>query len=428
MKKISLLSLFFILGIFAFSTLSYAATIGVPDLEINVLSAGPISKSSAITGKYTITNKEDNSISGAYVILALIQQRSDTQSLDVILEKRSDVFEMLPKQKIDKNFTIDFPATTPEGIYLISLRLYAQSGVIIDNKYTDSAFSYKPETNTDDQDQNFLLTDPQKDYVIKNNKQFTLNQVQEFDPSEKVQFKFYIKNNGNNPQIAVPDLQIFPRIDSPGVKPIIQKKLDLITINSQEEKNIVLDIPSLKDPNTYLAIVQMRNQKGDPISVSERFRWVVAGINGKIVGIKGMGIMPTIRGYDLSFKVDLVGPASSKNKLENANLNFKLYGIDSNKLISENTKPINSIDQNGVSDVIKISTWQLTSARSEYRVVINLTSKDGKILDTLDSKIKFLPVKSSWTYFLKFIFALFILYVAIRYILYRIKRKRFIYN
>ncbi|MGH7141247.1 MAG: hypothetical protein ACREGH_01255, partial [Minisyncoccia bacterium] len=128
-----------------------------------------------------------------------------------------------------------------------------------------------------------------------------------FAPGASPSATFMVANPAANAITAVPDITVYLRTEQ-GTE-VAHATSSVITIPAHSDKKVTLSLPAQTTPESYLAKVVLLNAEGQPASGIVEFRYVVAGMSGKIQFIS---VSPAQNGQycgALPLSVSYSGPA-----------------------------------------------------------------------------------------------------------------------
>jgi hypothetical protein len=177
-----------------------------------------------------------------------------------------------------------------------------------------------------------------------------------------------VQNSGEEITV-IPQIRIFQRqVNMPVVK---EYKDAPITFAKGETKDINLTMPKLDIPESYLAEVKFY-QNSEQVSGIQYFRWVVEGLNGKIIYAKADADYYKAGG-SINLKIQTTGPADASDpgmgKLE-------VSVSKNNTVIAKITKDVS------LGNGLVLSDISIPVKEDIVAPVINIKlTKDGKILN-----------------------------------------------
>jgi len=131
---------------------------------------------------------------------------------------------------------------------------------------------------------------------------------------------------------VTPKISIYKRSKEYLSTPVSTTTGTPVTFIPDESKTIELKVPVMTESDSYLVRVELLDSRGNPISYEYDFRYVVKGVNGKIIAS-----YLTDNENGLKLNIFAMGPADAENKLTDATLNCKIMASDWSEVYYEET-------------------------------------------------------------------------------------------
>lgn len=308
----------FLLIIFIFGLPSFSSAYALPNIPVNEIKIRNINNNT-IKGSFSFTNKESHYIGDLNYEIVLLKgtSLSNSNPIDVIVSENR--FSISPDETITSSFEFNYPKDIVSGDYLLMIQILSSNGNNLGWKYEKIKLS----------GENKLLTiiDEYSRVITENNRSFALTGANTNVGSEVIA-SLRLQNPGEEITVE-PRIRIFKRQSNMTV--LKEYRDSPITFLKEETKDIKLTMPKFDNPESYLAEIKFY-QGNEQLSDIQYFRWVIRGINGKILYLK------TDKDYYkngdvMQLTIDLSGPADM-SETKNNKLSIFIYDKQNN-LITE---------------------------------------------------------------------------------------------
>ncbi|MFQ5583500.1 MAG: hypothetical protein ACE5GL_03590, partial [Calditrichia bacterium] len=285
-KKRYLIALF---AFFAFAANAHAISPLNIELEVNETSLGEIK------GSFVLENRSNEAFTDLKYILSLkeppkvetytsaegVETKETTYNNYLIKAERSaESITIGSGAEESRDFVFSYPKNLPPGDYEFSID-------VVDGQVGDTLTFDVIESTQLQGLQNFLTIKENSCFVIKDEVEFFQEEGPNFDSGATPEAKCRVYNPSSNTiqfegEVTYGEFGVF-NYPNAGTKTV---KSGNYTLGPKEEKEIIIKLPSLTKSQAYQAFVNFVDDKGDEISPSPSFRWIVKGEGARIVEIK----------------------------------------------------------------------------------------------------------------------------------------------
>lgn len=277
--------------------------------------------SQVVEGTFTVQNLE-NKIPTAtfYRMEVYVGDTFETWELVSMGEQIS--FDIGAKETKTIPYKYDFPDVIPTGEYHLVARLLTRTGMPI----TVNTIDLGKIEGTD----RFLETVTGYTMIKDTSGQEVLpHSGPTFGKTDNIEAHVRLKNKSKEDINAYAEIIVYAR--EIGFKEKEEKivKTEVSTFKANTETDYIISLPQMEIPESYLAIVTMKDENDKVISGQLKYRYVIAGISGKILDITGLYNKEV---KDAEIQVQVSGPADGTT-LENSKLVFTVYNKDTNEVI-----------------------------------------------------------------------------------------------
>jgi len=227
-----------------------------------------------IQGNFLIWNSNDYIVPGIVselVIMNLDEEGYPEMSIGrTLLDER---FLLSPDQKQRVNFTYELPKNLLSGSYYFQVNIYSNSGLLMN--------WINQEVSIEGNEKFVEISDSR---IAKEDQEFSPLVGVVFDANDIPEIKFDLTNPRDEGIVVIPEITIFRR--QINLDRIDRLEESALTIAAQEKRTISYEMPSLNEPESYLAELKFYDQENQLISNSAFFRWVVAGSGAEVIAIE----------------------------------------------------------------------------------------------------------------------------------------------
>ena len=287
-------------------------------------------------------------------------------------------FDIGAKETKTIAYTYEFPEVIPTGEYHLVARLLTRTGMPI----TVNTIELGKIEGTS----RFLETVTGHTMIKDKTGQEVLpNSGPTFSESDNIEAFVKLKNKSSEDINAYAEIVVYAR--EIGFKETEEKivKSEMTTFKANSETKYTIKLPNMETPESYLAIVTMKDENRKVVSGELNYRYVIAGISGKILDITGLYNKEV---KDAEIQVQVSGP-SDGTTLENAKLIFTVY----NKDTAEEIKKVEEvIDLGGETRIVavplELKTLVVENMEVEAKLMFGLTELDSNKVEIKGEQIK----------------------------------------
>jgi len=330
-----------------------------------------------IEGTFTAQNIE-NKIPTApfYRIEVYVGDTFETWELVSMGEKTE--FSIGAKETKTISYTYEFPEAIPTGEYHLVARLLTRTGMPI----TVSTLDIGKIEGTD----RFLETVTGYTRIKNLNGEIVMpNSGPTFGKENSPEGLVRLKNKSNKDIRACAEIVVHAR--EVGFKESEEKivKTEYTTFKANTETDYIINLPSMEIPESYLAVVTMKDEEDKVVSGQLKYRYVIGGISGKILDITGLYNKEL---KDAEIQVQASGPADG-TVLQNAKLVFTVY----NKDTGEEIKKVEEVlDIGGATSIVavplELNNLVVENMEVEAKLMFGLTELDSNKIEIKGEKLK----------------------------------------
>lgn len=242
-----------------------------PDFEIKNLKI-TTSDETKIEGTFEIVNNTDKEFSGLYYATEVYVLSQNSSNL---MNKEYFSFGLGSKERKVITFRNLFKTKIPKGTYSVISRIYNRTGI-------DLAFNLK-KIGTMGTDIDFLAYQPLNCYFLIGTQKKPANSGPSFKVSETPVLTATFKNISTKKIDATAFINVFKRERISFPIPLKTDSSAKFSFEAGEQKSIDIKLPAMTDPESYQAVITMKNAIGSAISGEIEARYVVRGIGAKII-------------------------------------------------------------------------------------------------------------------------------------------------
>ncbi|HQO27454.1 MAG TPA: PKD domain-containing protein [Candidatus Pacearchaeota archaeon] len=364
-----------------------------------------------IQGNFLIWNSNDYIVPGIVselVIMNLDEEGYPEMSIGrTLLDER---FLLSPDQKQRVNFTYELPKNLLSGSYYFQVNIYSNSGLLMN--------WINQEVSIEGNERFVEISDSR---VVKEDQEFSPLVGVVFDANDIPEIKFDLTNPRDEDIVVIPEITIFRR--QINLERIDRLEESALTIAAQEKRTISYEMPSLNEPESYLAELKFYDQENQLISNSAFFRWVVAGSGAEVIAIEtDSGAYQA--GEAAHLKIHFVGAADG-SQVGEADLLVVILD-QTNEIAGEALYSVNLDDDNSLtvevpmaretSNIsVKASIIQADRTLTEY-----MTGPLGALPEDEEEIIQTDPEPSisgiSWWYFFGAIILILLIFIIVKFL------------
>ena len=360
-------------------TLLLANLVFAADVEVDMylldLNATTVNNEK-IEGTFTVQNIENKSPTASfYRIDVCVGDKFEEWELISAGDKIP--FDIGAKETKTIQYTYEFPEAIPTGEYHIIARLLTRTGMPI----TVNTLDVGKIEGTD----RFLETITGSMQIKTLSGEYVLPQSgPTFSKDDSPEAIVKLNNKSNQDINAYAEIVVHAR--EIGFKESEEKivKSEIATFKANSETEYTINLPLMETPESYLAVVTMKDENDKVISGELKYRYVIAGISGKILDITGLYNREI---KDAEVQVQVSGP-SDGTTLENAKLVFTVYNKDTGEEIK---KVEEVIDIGGATRIAAVPLELETVVENmevEAKLMFGLTELDSNRVEIKGENIK----------------------------------------
>jgi len=373
MKKLAIMILTVILML---TNLVFASTdveVQMYLLDLNAISVD----SQKIEGTFTVQNIENKIPTASfYRIEVYYGDTFDTWELISMGEKVE--FSIGAKETKTISYTYEFPEAIPTGEYHLVARLITRTGMPITVNTMDLGRIEGTDRFLETVTGYTMIKDISGEEVLPES-------GPTFGQTDNIEGVVKLRNKSKQDINAYAEIVVYAR--EIGFKEAEEKivKTDVATFKANKETSYTIKLPNMETPESYLAIVTMKDENGQKISGELKYRYVIAGISGKILDITGTYNEEI---EDAEIQVQVSGPADG-SILENSKLVFTVYNKDTNQEIK---KVEEVIDLGGETRIVAVpmglNNLAVENMEVEAKLMFGLTALDSNKVEIHAENIK----------------------------------------
>lgn len=364
-----------------------------------------------IQGNFLIWNSNNYIVPGIVselAIMSLDEEGYPEMSIGrTLLDER---FLLSPDQKKRVNFTYELPKNLLSGSYYFQVSIYSNSGLLMN--------WINQEVSIEGNEKFVEISDSR---VVKEDQEFYPLVGVVFDANDTPEIEFDLTNPSDEGIVIIPEITIFRR--QINLERIDRLEESVLTIAAQEKRTISYEMPSLNEPESYLAELKFYDQENQLISNSAFFRWVVAGPGAEVIAIE-TDSEDYQAGEVARLTIHFVGAADG-SQVGEADL-FVVILDQTNEVVGESLYLVNLDNDNSLMVEVPItrdasnisvqaSIVQAGRTLTEYMTgPLKELSEDEEELIKIDSE----PSVSgmSWWYFLGVIILILLIFIIVKFL------------
>lgn len=250
-----------------------------------------------ISGTALVFNASSQTFSGiGYRYQVIAKDQVDTFN-DLDIQIADEKLTIGGGEEITKNISYAVPSFIGKGEYVFRFQLTDSQGRLLG--YADAEFS------RNSQSENAIIqTNGSDTKIIVNEKdEYSWSRGIEVESSDKIELSFKIKNSGSAAISGIVPSLVVNVYDQNG-RPANSQSFDQFALESGEEKAIKYEMPKFNEPQSYLATIAL-SQNGKTIAPLIQGRWVIKGVQGKILSAGA---------DEENIKLEIVGSPFNENK------------------------------------------------------------------------------------------------------------------
>lgn len=324
----------------------------------------------SIKGTYIINSSSQNYITNLWASVEIYKIVNDASNL---VGKTYYQFEIEAKSKKDLSFEYKLPENIFPGKYFIIGNVLNSTGVPISTPK-------KEELNLEGNSKVLIYNPSEKKLVLVDSKGEKVYPLTGPTYKAKVEPELFVEyaNYSNAVLKGYPKISVYKRSKMYSeFKPILVKKGPEYTFLGTDKEgrgtiqNIIVKLPGMTEPESYFAEMVFVDEKDIPISYPVEMRYIVEGINGKIINSNARAES----GF-LNINTLLIGSADG-SKVENALIKTVILLESSKKQIASSEQKVTLLSEL-TQNVSKINVNMST----DNLIVKTTLEKDGVILDS----------------------------------------------
>ena len=365
-----------------------------PDIEITQ-SKIIYSDEDYIVGMMKVKNNTDVYFPDMYYSIGvltyeLVDEAEDLYDSYKVGGKEPVKFSLGANQEIDVYFSYELPEYLPGDVEELAVTFSTRTVQLADG---DTSIILKDVIQVEEK--GFLIPGIEPDVWEINKEIIRADMGPNITTSTKPIAKVSVKSTFNTNITVTPKVTIYQRLDSYKDTPVLSKFLDNVNFKANEEKIVELEIPVISVPDSYLVKIEFCNEKGEIVSHERYFRYVVEGINGKILANY---ISDDENGLKLN--VFAIGPADANNKFTDATFSCKIEAADDAKVLYEESfaanlgkipgRKIISLDRYNKPINVKLKLEKQGTVYDETNFTVNLNNLKSNLefSDVTDKNVK----------------------------------------
>lgn len=264
----------------------------LPKIRIDEITT--INVTNNINGIIRISNLNNDTIPEYYLTIE-INKQVDGISTEKIYKTIFGAYSLNPKETKEIPYEISLPQSINTGKYFMKVIAKSYTGIDISTK-----MKTLDELLGND---GFLETYWEDAKIIKDNiSQGSLIGVN-FTPEEPVTISLKVKNPHDDIIIATPHVEIYTRTDIGKKEPLTAYSLDPVEFTPGFIKMFRINLQKLNNPESYYALIKMKNENQEIVAGYQEFRFV-------IIGNESAKILTSKFNKDTNrYTVNLIGPA-----------------------------------------------------------------------------------------------------------------------
>jgi len=376
-----------------FSTSMAEEVIKAPDINIEE-SRILYSDAARIIGTMKLKNNTDAYFSDVYYSLGLKSfSGNDAQSETCIMGQTDPIrFSIGANQEKEIYFAYDIPEYFPEATDELAVTFSTRT-----MRLSNGEASIPLTETLNNNEKGFLLpefTTEEPVWVIEESTVGS-DTGPNINSSTKPLARFHVKSTFSEIITVIPKVNIYQRSKAYNDKPVYSFEGNKITIAPNEEKSIELELPVMPEPESYFIRIELCNEKGEAVSHEYDYRYVVEGMNAKILRT----YLTTENENDIKLNIFAIGSADGMSDIDGVTLSCK---VEANGEIVKDEKFQVNLDATLTSKVLSLDKYEGVTTfniKLEKNGVIydeysfsadlnNLESTDFEFLDVTDDKTK----------------------------------------
>lgn len=305
-----------ILGVCMIFSVAMAREDIMQEPQINILQKKIIySDDERIIGMMRIKNNADAYFPDMYYDLGLVSYESTSEENvyeECVIGRSEPVkFSLGANQEKDVYFTYDIPQYLPDNVTELMVTFSTRTMQLSEGK-----LSFELD-NAIKRDSGFILPDFSEELAVWdiNGEVVRADTGPNVTASSKPVAKISLKSTFNKSVTVTPKITIYKRSVSFNSEPVLSRYGESIKIPANGTKNVEISIPVVSSPDSYFVNIEFCNESGECVSHEYDFRYVVEGMNAKI-----LASYLTDNENGLKLNVFATGPADGKDKLLGASL------------------------------------------------------------------------------------------------------------
>ena len=299
-------------------------------------------------------------------------------------------FSIGANEEVDVYFSYDLPEYLPGDVEELAVTFSTRTMQL--SKGDDSI---KLDEAIRIEEEGFLLPGLENDVWKINKETVRADTGPNVTTSTKPVAQISLKSTFSTAITVTPKITIYKRLDSYADEPVLSKSGDKISFKANEEKVVEVEVPVISTSDSYFVKIEFCNEKGETVSHEHYFRYVVEGVNGKIL----TGYI-TDNEEGLKLNVFATGPADANNKLTDATFSCRIENANDATVLYEESfvanlgkipgRKIISLERysSPVNIILKLEKQGTVYDEFSFTVNLNNLESDLEFSDVEDEKVK----------------------------------------
>lgn len=264
----------------------------LPKIRIDEITTNNVTNN--INGTIKISNL-NNEIIPEYYLSIEINKQIEGISTEKIYKTILGSYSLNPKETKEIPYEVSLPQSINTGKYYMKVIAKSYTGIDISTK-----MKALDELSGND---GFLETYWEDARIVKNNVLEGALVGVNFNSTDPVTLSLKVKNTHNNTIVATPHVEIYARTDIGKEEPLISYALDPVEFTPGFIKMFRINLQKINDPESYYALVKMKDENQEIVAGYQEFRFV-------IIGNESAKILTSKFDKDTNrYTVNLIGPA-----------------------------------------------------------------------------------------------------------------------
>jgi prepilin-type N-terminal cleavage/methylation domain-containing protein len=344
--------------------------LNLPKTTITDVQAAYATTEHVVKGTFTVRNPDPAAVGTVYFTASLVGGATTSQQQlgDV---NATNLVTLAPNETRTVSYALPVDDRLNTGTYFIVARGWTQTGLPF-------AIASKP-VDISGTSNVFLDFDSSKGALYRDGAVIPPLAAATYTTSQKVTAAFVVRNDHALNFVVTPRVQIFDRAALPGTSPIKTEKYAGITVNAKSDQFYQVVLPTMTNPESYLARIDLLDANGKPLSGYQEYRWVLAGEGGKV-------LTATIDGTQLlthtvlNASTTVVGPADG-SEIAEAHLAIKIIDSTSKDVLFSDQQTIPQLNSTPRNLTFPVDFKSGLRSLQNITVQFVLTGTGGGTLD-----------------------------------------------